>query len=91
MTRNLRLEASIGRRIRIGSAGFFFSRFRPPCLYLQSITEPGMARALVGRGGICVHCFKSGRVRENGEIVILKVSLLRAPAERLKSLVDATR
>ncbi len=46
---------------------------------------------VVGRGGICVHCFKSGRMRENDEIVILKVSLLRAPAERWKSLVDATR
>ncbi|MCZ6851352.1 MAG: hypothetical protein O7F17_06905 [Planctomycetota bacterium] len=50
-----------------------------------------MARALVGRGGICVHCFKSGRVRENDEIVILEVSLLRALAERWKSLVDTTR
>jgi hypothetical protein len=38
-----------------------------------------------------VHCFESGRVRENVEIVILKVSLLRALAERWKSLVDATR
>ncbi len=91
MTRNLRLEASIGRRNRIGSAGFSFPRFRLPCLYLQSITEPGRARALVDRGGICVHCFKGGRVRENDEIVILEVSLLRAPAERWKSLVDSTR
>ncbi len=46
---------------------------------------------VVGRGRICVHCFKSGRVRENDEIVILKVSLLRTLAERWKSLVDATR
>ena len=46
---------------------------------------------VVGRGGICVHCFKSGRMREYDEIVILKVLLLRALAERWKSLVDATR
>jgi hypothetical protein len=50
-----------------------------------------IARARVGRGGINVHCFKSGRVRENDEIVILEISFFRALAMRWRSLIDATR
>ncbi len=88
VTRNVDLNALIGRRFQIGSAGFAFARPRPPCLYLQTITEKGMARALVGRGGIGVHCFKSGTIRENDEIAILEISLSKLLRRRLRSILS---
>ena len=75
VTRNIDLGSLTGRRFRIGGACFSAARPRPPCLYLQKLTQPGLARALVGRGGIGVHCFKSGPIRDGDSIVILNLSL----------------
>jgi len=75
VTRNTDLDSLIGRRFRIGGAQFSAARPRPPCLYLQKLTQPGLARALVGRGGVGVHCFKSGPIREGDPIEVLDLSL----------------
>ena len=75
VTRDIDLASLIGRRFRVGGAYFGAARPRPPCLYLQKLTEPGLARALVGRGGIGVHCFKSGPIRDGDSIEILNLSL----------------
>ena len=37
----------------------------------ESLTEPGMTRALVSHGGICARVVKSGKIRTNDPIVIL--------------------
>ncbi len=64
---------------------------QPTHVLAQPVPLADIARARVGRGGIDVHCFKSGRVRENDEIVILEISFFRALAMRWRSLIDATR
>lgn len=74
-TRGIDLASLRGRRFRIGGAWFSAARPRPPCLYLQKLTEPGFARALVGRGGIGVHCFGSGPIREGDPIMVLDHSI----------------
>ena len=71
VTRGVRLESLRGKRFQIGEAVLEFNRPRPPCRYLESITEPGMMRALVGHGGICARVVQSGKVRVNDAIVIL--------------------
>lgn len=91
VTRNIRLERLAGKRFRIGEAYLTFERRRPPCRYLQSITEPGMAKALAGRGGICVHCFKGGTIRENDRIVVIEVSPVRLLAGFLRKLFKGKR
>lgn len=80
VTRGIDLRGLAGKRFRIGSAYFSSARPRPPCLYLQRITEPGMAKALVGRGGIGVRCFQSGTLHENDSIEVLDLSLRRVLA-----------
>jgi len=50
----------------------YATRARPPCRYIESITEPGMTRALAARrGGICVRVVESGLVRTGDEIELL--------------------
>lgn len=64
------LQALAGRRFRLGSALFEYDRSRPPCAYIEALTEPGMTRSLLGRGGICVRVIEDGSVGEGDEIVI---------------------
>ena len=71
VTRNVRLEELAGKRFRIGEAIFEFDRPRPPCNYIESLTEPGMTRALGRNGGICARVVQSGVIRTQDPIVVL--------------------
>ena len=71
VTRGVRLESLAGQRFRVGEAVLEFDRPRPPCSYIQSLTEPGMTKALVRRGGICARVIQSGIIRRNDLIVVL--------------------
>jgi MOSC domain-containing protein YiiM len=49
-----------------------YDRPRPPCQYIQSITQPGMTRALAARrGGICVSVVESGVIRVGDTLEVL--------------------
>ena len=71
VTRGVRLETLRGQRFRIGDAVLEYDRPRPPCAYIESITQPGMLRALLGRGGICARVIVSGVIKTGDEIVVL--------------------
>jgi len=71
ITRDIRLSSLRGKKFQIGEAILEYDRPRPPCSYIQSITEPGMTRALARRGGICVRVAKSGLIRAGDAIVVL--------------------
>ncbi|MBI3896620.1 MAG: MOSC domain-containing protein [Acidobacteria bacterium] len=71
VTRGIRLEGLHGKRFRIGEAVLEYKRPRPPCRHLESLTEPGMMKALAGCGGVCARVVKSGKIRANDPIVIL--------------------
>lgn len=74
VTRGVDLRALAGRTFRIGSATFAYDRPRPPCRYIEGITEEGMTRALAARrGGICVRVLESGTVRPGDEIELFPV------------------
>src|SRR5437879_5219469 len=62
----------------------YATRARPPCRYIESITEPGMTRALAARrGGICVRVVESGTITAGDTIEILEGrNLLRAMLRR---------
>jgi MOSC domain-containing protein YiiM len=74
VTLGVDLRALTGRTFRIGEATFAYDRPRPPCRYIESITGPGMTRALAARrGGICVRVIESGLVRTGDAIEVLSV------------------
>ena len=80
VTRGVDLRGLAGRKFRIGDATFTYDRPRPPCRYIESITEPGMTRALAARrGGICVRVIESGLVRTGDEIELLPADEGLAP------------
>jgi MOSC domain-containing protein YiiM len=71
VTRGIRLLDLKGRTFRIGTAVMAYDRPRPPCRYIQEITQEGMTRALSrGRGGICVRVIQSGIIRVHDFIVV---------------------
>ena len=71
ITQGIRLDSLLGKRFQVGTAVLEYDRPRPPCGYIESLTEPGMTRALLGRGGICARIVASGTIRPNDSIVVL--------------------
>ena len=71
VTRGIRLDDLLGKRFQIGTAVLEYDRPRPPCGYIETLTEPGMTRSLLGRGGICARVVESGTIRANDPIVVL--------------------
>lgn len=74
VVRGIELELRLGQRFQVGEAVLQFVRPRPPCAYVESITQPGMTRALVGRGGICARVLQSGIIRVNDSILAFEES-----------------
>ncbi|MGH9037199.1 MAG: MOSC domain-containing protein [Acidimicrobiia bacterium] len=73
VTRDVDLRGLAGWRFRVGEAVFHYDRPRPPCRYIEGITEPGMTRALAARrGGICARVVESGLIREGDTIELLE-------------------
>lgn len=80
VTRGVELRGLAGRSFRIGAATFAYDRPRPPCRYIEGLTEPGMTRALAARrGGICVRVVENGLVRTGDEIELLPVGKASSP------------
>jgi MOSC domain-containing protein YiiM len=71
VTRGVRLDELAGSRFRIGGALLEYDRPRPPCSYIQSITQSGMTEGLAGRSGICARVIESGIIRVNDPIEII--------------------
>jgi MOSC domain-containing protein YiiM len=71
VTRGIRLLALSGKRLQVGDVLLEFDRPRPPCSYIQSLTEPGMTRALARAGGVCARVVKSGRIRVDDLIKVV--------------------
>jgi MOSC domain-containing protein YiiM len=70
ITRGIRLDEMRRKRFRIGEAILEYDRPRPPCRHVQDLSEPGMTRALKGRGGICARVVKAGWIRTRDTIEV---------------------
>ena len=63
VTRGIDLNDLRRKRFRVGETLLQYDRPRPPCRHVQDLTEPGMTRALKGRGGICARVVEAGTIR----------------------------
>jgi MOSC domain-containing protein YiiM len=73
VTRGIVLRDLVGKRFRIGEALLEYDRPRPPCAYIQSITQKGMTRALGGmRGGICARVVGAGPIKRGDAIELVE-------------------
>ncbi|MGH3147685.1 MAG: MOSC domain-containing protein [Rubrobacter sp.] len=70
ITRGIRLLDLRKKRFRVGETLLEFDRSRPPCKHVQEMSEPGMTRALKGRGGICARVIEAGRIRAQDAIEV---------------------
>ena len=85
VVRGIELRGLAGATFTIGEARFAYDRPRPPCRYIESLTQPGMTRALAARrGGICVRVVESGVIRVGDELVVEDVSRVAAWFDRLR-------
>jgi hypothetical protein len=71
VTRGLALRELKGRRVRVGDVLLEYDRPRPPCDYVQRLTEAGMTRALGQGPGIGMRVLESGILREGATIHVL--------------------
>jgi MOSC domain-containing protein YiiM len=71
ITSGIRLGDLRRKRFRIGEAVLEYDRSRPPCKHVQDLSEPGMTRALKGRGGICARVVEEGMIRALDAIAVL--------------------
>jgi MOSC domain-containing protein YiiM len=71
ITRGLDHDELVGKHFRVGEVVLEYDRPRPPCAHVQDLTERGMTRALVGRGGHCARVVEGGRIRPGDEITVL--------------------
>ena len=72
VTRGVDLHSLQGKRFAVGRAVFEYDRPRPPCGYIQGLTQRGMTKALGGdRGGICARVVASGTISRNDAIEVL--------------------
>ncbi len=70
VTRGIDLNNLRRKRFRIGGTVLEYDRPRPPCRHVQDLTEPGMTRALKGRGGICARVVEAGTIRAQDVIEV---------------------
>ena len=82
VTRGLSLRDLPGKRLRVGEVLLEYERPRPPCGYVERLTEKGMTRALGEGAGICARVVTGGLLHEGAEIQILETPNVK-PQRRL--------
>jgi MOSC domain-containing protein YiiM len=63
MTRGVALNDLVGREFTIGAVAFRGVRLCEPCAHLQKLTQPGVMRGLVHRGGLNAEILTDGAIR----------------------------
>ena len=62
VVRGLGLNDLVGRTFTVGEVECVGRRLCPPCDHLQRITQPGVLRGLVNRGGLRADIVRGGRI-----------------------------
>jgi MOSC domain-containing protein YiiM len=62
ITRDVDLNALVGRRFRVGDVECFGQRLCEPCAHLERLTTKGVLRGLIHRGGLRADVLTDGRI-----------------------------
>jgi MOSC domain-containing protein YiiM len=62
-TRGVRLNPLVGKRFLVGEVECVGVELCEPCSHLQSLTQPGVLRGLVHRGGLRADILRGGTIR----------------------------
>ena len=69
LTRGIRLNDLVGERFAVGGVECVGQELCEPCNDLQKLTQPGVLRGLVHRGGLRADIVSGGRIAVGDEIV----------------------
>jgi MOSC domain-containing protein YiiM len=69
LTRGVRLNDLVGKRFRLGGAECVGVLLNEPCAHLEGLTQPGVLRGLVHRGGLRANVVASGTIAVGDELV----------------------
>jgi MOSC domain-containing protein YiiM len=70
LTRGIRLNDLVGTKFRVGEVECLGVELCDPCAHLQSVTRPGVLRALVNRGGLRADALSSGTIAVGDSIAV---------------------
>ena len=68
MTRGIALNDLVGRRFTVGEVECFGQRLCDPCSHLEKLTQPGVLKGLVERGGLRADVVRDGEIRVGDEV-----------------------
>jgi len=71
VVRGIALDDLIGRRFRVGEVECFGQRRCEPCSHLERLTQPGVLRGLVHRGGLRADVLSGGVIRTGDRVEAL--------------------
>ncbi len=69
LTRGVDLNALVGQDFRVGSVWLRGQRPCHPCAHLERLSRPGVAAALIGRGGLRADILAGGWIRPGDALV----------------------
>ena len=68
LTRGVSLNDLIGRRFTVGDVECVGRRLCDPCNHLEKLTQPGVLKGLVNRGGLRADIVRGGVIRPGDEL-----------------------
>jgi MOSC domain-containing protein YiiM len=69
LTSGVGLNALVGKRFTVGEVECVGKELCEPCAHLQSLTQPGVLRGLVHRGGLVAEIVSGGRIAVGDRVV----------------------
>jgi MOSC domain-containing protein YiiM len=69
VTRGVALNHLVGRSFRVGGATLLGVRLCEPCQYMEGLTQPGVRKALIHRGGLRARILQSGTIKVGDALV----------------------
>ena len=68
LTRGVSLNDLVGKRFTVGEVQCVGEEWCEPCSHLQGMTQPGVLRGLVHRGGLRADIVRGGRIAVGDEV-----------------------